>query len=692
MKERFFQSTPLLGLVIAAVMLLTPGLAAADNSSSLTVIGTSDVSDSGLMSNLIQPQFHAAFPQFTFKYVGTSTGNAINSAMSGAAGASVLIVHAASLENQFVAGGFSQEPFGRAIFTNDFVLGGPASGDPAGVAANGQHNIVQAFADIAAAGDNGGGTPKVTFVSRGGTPGTTVEEHQIWALVDKSGLTPSGVLLCTVSAGNGGGETPIAAGNGVSASGQPCPNNGSLPSGGQLPKWYVITGVSQGPNVVLANSCNGFQSPANTCYVLTDRGTFDFLASGTDPIGAIPNLGIVTRGPQDASAPGGPDLLVNYFHAYVINPSKPGETVNLTAAQDFVNFLTSPALQSQLKVYLDDLDPKIDPAGAPFVADASPDLTASGFPSTNNGGSSVTVTGQLTNAEVGYPALANKTVNVDELVGGVPVPVKSGTTNSSGGYSITFVPPSSGSYQVSTGQIQMIEDTSLSPVFGDLLSPAATDPVKVNVQGAVTISSTKGSAGGATATGVVSPGAPDSNATVEILARRQNSTEGFSQAGGTSLSSGQSAYAVTASLQPGKWQLETSYRDPGELSAATSRPVNVTVPPNSTTVGFKSVKVRHGKLTISGKLSQASGAGGATVKLFALRTAALSGSHSVRRIVRVRADVSFPRVGKTSLGAGKNKFTIKAKLKRGFRYVLQLQYAPKGAPSSFSKLKTVAVR
>ncbi len=31
------------------------------------MIGTSDVSDSGLIQNVIEPDFHAAYPQFTFK-------------------------------------------------------------------------------------------------------------------------------------------------------------------------------------------------------------------------------------------------------------------------------------------------------------------------------------------------------------------------------------------------------------------------------------------------------------------------------------------------------------------------------------------------------------------------------------------------------------------------------------------------
>ena len=125
---RKLPSALLLGVLAAAVMLMAPALANADTSSTLTVIGTSDVSDSGLIPNVIQPGFTKAFPQFTFKYIGTGTGNAIAQAESGAAGASNLIVHAASLENQFVSGGYSFEQYGRALWTNDFVLASNRSG------------------------------------------------------------------------------------------------------------------------------------------------------------------------------------------------------------------------------------------------------------------------------------------------------------------------------------------------------------------------------------------------------------------------------------------------------------------------------------------------------------------------------------------------------------------------------------
>jgi ABC-type tungstate transport system permease subunit len=684
-------AAPLVGLLVTAAVLLTPGLASADSSSSLTVVGTSDLSDSGLIPTLIQPAFHAAFPQFTFKYIGTATGTAINDAESGSAGASVLIVHAESLENQFVASGFSFEPYGRAIFTNDFVLAGP-TGDPAGVGADGAHNVVQAFADVATAGINGGGTPKATFVSRGGTSGTTVEEHKIWAMVAAMATPPTGLLLCTVNSTDGGGETPIAAGNGVTASGQACPNSGALPTGSALPPWYVATGLTQGPNVVAANACNGYPSGPNSCYVLTDRGTFDYAASGLDPAGAIPGLKIVTRD-DSPSAPGGQFFLTNYFHAYIINPNKPDEQVNLTAAQDLLNFLTSPIVQSQLRTYLDDTS---DPGGAPFVADASPEISVtSGFPSTVAAGHTVTVTGTLTNAEPGYPSLSGKTVSVDELLAGVPVRVASGTTNSAGGFSIAFTPPSSGSYELATGQIQQIENSQVNPVFGDILSPAATSPSSMSVQASIAIINARGSAGGASVTGSVSPAAPDGNANVTILARRQGSTGAFTQVGGESLTGGQGSYAANAALLPGKWQLEATYTDPGELLSATSSTVNVTVPSSSTTVRFKKLKVRKGHVTLTGTLSAAPSTAGATVQLYAMRTAKLgkSGStKSVRMDVVARAAVSFPRVGKTSIGRGKTKFTIRAKLKRGYRYVLQLKYAPKGASSSYSRLKSLTVR
>jgi ABC-type tungstate transport system permease subunit len=663
-----FSPRRLLTLAAAALMcgfFVNATSARADSSSTLTVVGTSDVSDSGLVQNVIMPDFENAYPQFSFHYIGTATGTAIKDAETGANEPSALIVHAASLENQFVANGFSYEQYGRPIFTNDFVLAGPKA-DPAGVSANGAHNIAQAFADVAAAGISG----KAEFVSRGGTPGTTVEEHTIWNLVNENNLAPSGLLLCAVSTANGGGLTPIAAGNGVTVSGQPCPGGGALPTGPALPKWYAATGLTQGPNVQNANACNGYPSGANSCYVLTDRGTYDYLSSGKDPAGSIPNLTIQTRD-DDASAPGGQYALVNYFHAYVINPSKPGESVNLTAAKDFLNLVTSPGFQSQLKNYL----ATADPGGPPFKADASPNITVKaghGIPSTFKAGKKVTVSGTLTNAEPGYPALAGKTVSIEQLVGGLPLTTAgSARTNSSGAFSITFTPTSTGSYVITTKQIAQIENSVLMPPFGDLLSPAATSKINVTVHGAITGLRIKSESGKAVVLGSVAPGSGHAQATLTVMARPAGSKHGFKRVATDRLSANDGNFAAAVPLAAGRWQFKLKFQDGTRIVAATSKVTTGTVGPRAaTSVTPRSVKVKNGKVTVTGSVS----AGGGKVALLALRTT----GGAARFGTLARANVSG------------SKFTLHAKLRRGSRWVLQLEYL-KGAPS-YSGLRATNVR
>lgn len=657
---------PILGLVAAAVLMLAPALASADSASTLSIVGTSDMTDSGLMPNLIQPQFQAAFPQFTFKYTGSATGTALQNAESGNGGPSVLIVHAAALENQFVANGFSyQNQFGHSIFTNDFVLAGWTA-DPAGATAD-AHNIAKAFADVAAAGVAG----HATFVSRGGTTtasGTTVEEHAIWQLVNDAGLTPAGVTLCTVTAPNGGGMAPTNTG----AQGATCPDGGTVTT--SIPSWYLINNVSQGANMVATNACTLTGAIPNSCYTLSDRGTVDYLQSKPAGTTGLGNLSILARD-NSASAPGGANALINYFHAYIINPSKPGETVNLTAAQDFMDFITSPTIQSELRGYLTGTTG--DNGSPVFVATASPHITATGFPTMSPAGKKVTVTGTLTQPQVGYPALAGQTVTINELEGLTSVPVSgaSAKTDANGNYSITFTPLSSGSYQAATGSISQIEKSSLNPAYGDTLSPSATTAVPVSVTGAISIKRATPSTGGVSVTGSIGPAAPDANAEVDLLARRRGSKGAFKTIGSSALKTGAKTYAVNGNLGAGKWQIETRYRDGSQFTAATSRSRKVTVSGNIVAVSFKKVRIKHGKLTISGVIGQPSATSGGKLTLFAQK----SGSSK------------FKRAGKASIGRGKTKFTVKAKLKKG-TYVLQLQYSHKGQTSSFSKLRTVSVR
>jgi tungstate transport system substrate-binding protein len=659
---------PFLGLVAAAMFLIAPAMASADTSSSLTVIGTSDVSDSGLIPNVIQPGFTKAYPQYTFKYIGTGTGNAIAMAESGAAGASNLIVHAASLENQFVAGGYSYEQYGRALWTNDFVLAG-AQSDPAGVAANAPTNIAQAFADVAAAGISG----KAGFVSRGGTPGTTVSEHAIWQLVSSSGLAPAGLALCTVSSADGGGEAPIVPG--IVGAGAPCP--GGLPPAGDLPKWYVASGLTQGPNVQLANACNFAPNiPANSCYVYTDSGTYDYLQSGTDPAGAVPALKIVTQD-NSANAPGGQYELINYFHGYIINPNKPGQSVNLPAAQAFLNYITSPAVQAQVGSYLEG-------NGKPFTPTASPLLSNSPLPKTfiAHAGKKITVKGTLTNAQPGYPVLSGEPVAISKVVNGLPVSVATGKTNSQGKYSISFVPPTTGSYEVTTNQIAKVEDSTLNPVFGDLLSPAATTPKKITVHSAITQLATTTQGGQALIRGQVSPGTGHVKATVTLYATQFGSKNGFKKLATDKLAGNDANFAVILSkLGQGTWLVKATYSDPGQVVAAPDRTIKVTVGPKpSTSVSFSSVKVakKGGKVTVSGTIKPGAPASGATIQVLTMRTAGGS--------------PQFGEKTKVKLGAGKTKFTVHFTLKTGNRYVLRLVNNQSGQSPSDSGLKTINVK
>jgi ABC-type tungstate transport system permease subunit len=670
---------PVLGLIAALVLMIAPAFASADSASQVTIVGTSDVTDSGLFANVIKPGFQAAFPQYTLNYNPSATGTAIQSAENGTGTPSALMVHAASLENQFVAGGFSfNNQFGNAIFRNDFILAG-TNGDVAGVGAGGAtNNMAQAFADVAAAGAAG----NITFESRGGTntaPGTTVEEHALWALMDSSGLKPAGVFLCQVTPADGGGETPITQAaliTQVTNNGNAdCPDGG-IATGTDLPSWYKINSVNQAANVTAANACTGNPNSSTNCYVLTDRGTFDFLSVGGTGGGAsqVPTLSIVARD-NSASAPGGANALLNYFHVYIINPNKPNEVVNVPGAQALVSYLTSPTFQASLRNYLANTG---DAGGAPFIGDASPGISATGIPSVAAANKPVTVTGTVAQPQPGFPALSGQIVSVDQVVGSTVVPVASSSTNGSGGYSITFTPKSSGSYQVATGLLSQVENASLSPAYGDILSPAATAASSLTLQGANTLSTAQATSNGVSVAGSVGPSAPDANSTVAIMARKQGSKGAFKSVSTSKLASGASIYAFTGKLAAGKWQVETVYKDGTEFTSATSATKNVTVKQGTTNASFKKTTIKKGKITVNGALNLAPAVNKAKVVLLALQTNKAHGK------------ATFKQIGKTSVGTGKKKFTIKGKLKSG-SYVLELKYTHSGQPTTVSKLKSISV-
>ena len=444
--------------LLAAAALCGTGVAAADadDAATLTVVGTSDVFDSGLVQHVLEPGFEAEYPQYRLRYVSKGSGAAIAYAQAGTA--SALLVHAAPLESRFVAGGYSAEPYGRAIFWGDYVLLGPGS-DPAGVATSAPHDVATAFERIAAAGASG----RANFVSRGGTPGTTVQEHAIWALTH-------GVGLCTVGAGDGGGRAPSA-------------RTGACPASGGSPSWYHATGLTQGPNVENAETCN---YPGGGCYALTDRGTFAYLRSS----GAIHVLRTVARA-NASSARGGANLLVNGFRAYAIAPGRfagrPNVRINLPAALAFLDWVTSPLGQAAVADYL---------AGAgdpPFHPDAAPAIRAAPLPAAVAGGRVLTVSGSVTDTAPGAPRLAGQTVTLSALPAAVaaldpvaaPLPVAHTLTRPDGDFTLRYRPVADAIYAVSTTWISRIENTELRPAFGALLAPAAQTLGRVGVHAAV---------------------------------------------------------------------------------------------------------------------------------------------------------------------------------------------------------------
>lgn len=443
------------------VATLTPTPARADSGNTLNVAGTSDVSDSNLFAAVLKPGFEAAYPQYTVTYQGSATQVAIDNAKTGQFGA--LIVHAASLENQFVADGYSVEPYGRAIFWGDFVLLGPAS-DPAGVMSGGAVDAdpVDAFQKLAAAGQAG----RAHLIARETGSGTDVASHAIWAAT-------SGVSTCAVSAANGGGTKPST-------------STGDCPSTAANPSWYITTGAKQAANIEYADTCSP-SSGANDCYVFTDRGTYQYLASTN----AVHNLQVVVRGSSN--------LLVNSFHAYAINPAAiTGTTpaINQNEAQAFLNWITSPAAQKLIGNYLDSTN------DAPFLPDAAPRLSANALPASVKAGKPITVSGSLKNVVPGTPALAGQKVSLRSVPAGepsaAPITVATGTTDASGHIAISYTPTASANYSLATGTITQIENAALDPAFGDLLQPTsltltagATTGGTVTVEGKVKLDKAK---------------------------------------------------------------------------------------------------------------------------------------------------------------------------------------------------------
>ena len=171
-------------LLSALALTMATGCTPAEPSR-LVLASTTSTEDSGLFDELI-PAFEAAHPEYQVEVIAVGTGAALELGRNG--DADVLLVHAKSAEEEFVAEGHGTER--RDVMYNDFLIVGPPD-DPADLA--GLNSAPAAFETIAASGSE--------FVSRGDDSGTHKKELSIW---EKAGLEPAGEWY--VEAGQGMGD------------------------------------------------------------------------------------------------------------------------------------------------------------------------------------------------------------------------------------------------------------------------------------------------------------------------------------------------------------------------------------------------------------------------------------------------------------------------------------------------------
>lgn len=157
----------------------------------LRLATTTSTADSGLLEAIL-PEFEEEH-NARVDVVAVGTGQAI--ALGEAGDADVILVHARSREDEFLAAGHGTERYD--VMYNDFVIVGPAD-DPAGI--QGMGTAVAGLTAVAAA--------EAPFASRGDDSGTHTKELQLWTA---AGITPDPNSSWYKSLGQGMGDTLLFA-------------------------------------------------------------------------------------------------------------------------------------------------------------------------------------------------------------------------------------------------------------------------------------------------------------------------------------------------------------------------------------------------------------------------------------------------------------------------------------------------
>jgi tungstate transport system substrate-binding protein len=170
---------------IGGLMLLVASTAVAEVAQRVVLVAsTIGPIDAGIVP-LLEDRFEHE-TGIRVRHVGAGTGEALKLAEGGSV--DLVLVHARSLEEKFVADGFGTERI--PLMYNDFVIVGPAA-DPVGVKA--AKSATEALRMIAA--------KQAPFVSRGDRSGTHVAERELWG---KAGVKPAGPWYLVFEKGNQG--------------------------------------------------------------------------------------------------------------------------------------------------------------------------------------------------------------------------------------------------------------------------------------------------------------------------------------------------------------------------------------------------------------------------------------------------------------------------------------------------------
>jgi tungstate transport system substrate-binding protein len=168
---------------LVGVLLATPSSA---SDKSIILQSTTSTANSGLCDYIL-PMF-ADKTGIRVDVVAVGTGQAIKNAQNG--DGDVLLVHAKSAEEKFVAEGYGVERFD--VMYNDFIIVGPGA-DPAGIA--GMQNAEAALQKIAES--------KAIFASRGDNSGTHKKEMMLWKYAGVDPTAASGTWYRETGSGMG---------------------------------------------------------------------------------------------------------------------------------------------------------------------------------------------------------------------------------------------------------------------------------------------------------------------------------------------------------------------------------------------------------------------------------------------------------------------------------------------------------